>query len=106
MSTETITINQVIAGIANGQFDDHIPLITNAIKARAELQTALLGLKPGDRVRIKPDSNLRPTYLLGIEGRVLKVNNKTATLVLDAITGRYGQGVRCPMSALEKVEVG
>jgi hypothetical protein len=67
-------------------------------------------IRRGAKVRISPESNLRPAYLLGTEGIVEKINQTTATIRLDKVYAgsnsrfRTGQSIRCPLNALELVE--
>jgi hypothetical protein len=82
-------------------------LAVDAMKAATRTSTIAVG----DHVRIKADAPLRPTYILGKTGTVTKVNQTTATVVFDPgqYLGRFeparpGQGTRCPLGSLEKVD--
>lgn len=62
---------------------------------------------PGTRVRTK--DNLKPRYICGREGQVVKTNQTTADVRLDSTDGvnprylRDGNTIRVPMKCLERL---
>jgi hypothetical protein len=96
MSTSTITIEEIIDAILNGDLDEHRSAITNAMRERRGVLETRKGflMKVGDTVRF--NIHARPTYLQGLTGEVLKVNAKSAT----------GSTPRCPLAIIDKVEEG
>jgi hypothetical protein len=110
-------------GIAAGYYDcqgrEGMQMLLGAVRnRRSTLEVAAMKaagatstVAAGDRVRVKADAPLRPTYVLGKTGVVAKVNQTTATVVFDPgqYLGRFepkrpGQGTRCPLGALEKID--
>lgn len=94
--------------IAQGVLDPHLTAIAQAIRARYELlQTvnsakALAQLTVGDAVRI--NHHARPRYLQGLHGRVIELDQESATICLHQPVGRFTSGqVRCPPLTLDKL---
>jgi hypothetical protein len=94
--------------IAQGVLDPHLTAIAQAIRARYELlQTvssakALAQLAVGDAVRI--NHHARPRYLQGLPGRIIELDEQSATICLHQPVGRFTSGhVRCPPLALDKL---
>ena len=100
----------LLDAISDGDLDDHLPALAEAIEARRRLlhtvrsATALASLGVGDRVRI--NHTVSPRYLSGLQGTVVEVDEHTATIQLPRPVGRFRTGqVRCPPLALEKLDV-
>ena len=98
----------LLAVIADGQLDDHLTALAEAVHARQHLlhtvrsATALATLCPGDRVRI--NDAVSPRYLVGMQGTVIDVDDRMATVRLSQPVGRFHGGqVRCPPLVLEKL---
>jgi len=94
--------------IADGRLDDHLTAVAEAVHARQHLlhtvrsANALATLCPGDRVRI--NDAVSPRYLIGMQGTVVGVDDRAATIRLARPVGRFHSGqVRCPPLALEKL---
>ena len=94
--------------IAQGVLDPHLTAIAQAIRARYELlQTvnsakALAQLTVGDAVRI--NHHARPRYLQGLHGRIIELDQESATICLHQPVGRFTSGqVRCPPLTLDKL---
>jgi hypothetical protein len=98
----------LLDAIADGQLDDHLTALADAVDARRRLlhtvrsATALATLCVGDHVRITHD--VSPRYLAGLQGTIVDVDDHTATILLPQAVGRFSTGqVRCPPLALEKL---
>ena len=97
----------LLDAIAEGQLDDHLESIAAAVEARRHLLDMIdsshmfATLCLGDRVRIGP--RVSPRYLAGLDGTVVELDDRAATVHLDFPVGRFESGrVRCPPLALEK----
>jgi hypothetical protein len=94
--------------IAQGALDPHLTAIAQATRARYELlQTvssakALAQLTVGDALRI--NNHARPRYLQGLHGRVIELDQESASICLHQPVGRFTSGqVRCPPLTLDKL---
>jgi len=99
----------LLDAIADGSLDDHLATLADAINARRHLlhtvkaATALAQLCVGDEVRI--NHTVSPKYLHGIHGRVIDLDDESATVCLHRPVGRFTSGhVRCPPLALERLQ--
>jgi hypothetical protein len=97
----------LLDAIAEGELDDHLGAVAAAVDARRRLlQTIdsshmLATLCVGDRVRI--GQRVSPRYLAGLDGTIIELDDRTATVRLDVPVGRFESGrVRCPPLVLEK----
>jgi hypothetical protein len=97
----------LLDAIAEGELDDHLGAIAGAVDARRRLlhtidsSHMLATLCLGDRVRIS--QRVSPGYLAGLDGTVVEIDDRAATVRLDFPVGRFESGrVRCPPLALEK----
>jgi hypothetical protein len=96
--------------IAQGALDRHLPALADAIHARLELlQTidsakALALLNVGDRVRF--NHHTKPQYLRGVQGVVIELDQRTATVCIHEPIGRFRSGEihRCPPLLLERLD--
>jgi hypothetical protein len=100
--------HSLLVAIADGRLDDHLTALADAVHARQQLlrtvrsAAALAMLCPGDRVRIT--EAVSPRYLAGMQGTVMDVDDRAATIRLARPVGRFHGGqVRCPPLALEKL---
>ena len=95
--------------IAAGELDPHLTAIADAVDARRELletitsAKALALLNVGDRVRF--NHHTRPQYLRGLEGVVVELDQRTATVCVHQPVGRFRTGEirRCPPLLLERL---
>ncbi|MGA2926272.1 MAG: hypothetical protein ABSG43_09805 [Solirubrobacteraceae bacterium] len=95
--------------IAAGELDPHLTAIADAIDARVELletiksAKALATLNIGDRVRF--NHHTRPQYLRGVEGVIIELDNRTATVCIHQPLGRFRSGEirRCPPLLLDRL---
>lgn len=95
--------------IAAGELDPHLTAIADAAHARHELletvnsAKALAMLNVGDRVRF--NHHTRPQYLRGIEGVVIELDQRSATVCVHQATGRFRSGAihRCPPLLLDRL---
>jgi hypothetical protein len=101
----------LLDAIADGELDDHLTAVADAIHVRQRLlhtvrsATALATLCVGDSVRI--NHAVSPRYLIGLEGTVIDIDEQAATIRLRRPVGRFHSGqVRCPPLALEQARRG
>ncbi|MCA1680051.1 MAG: hypothetical protein LC790_15210 [Actinobacteria bacterium] len=98
----------LLNAIADGELDHALSALADAINARRHLlhtvkaATALAQLCVGDEVRI--NHTVTPKYLRGIRGRVIALDDDSATVCLHRPVGRFKSGhVRCPPLALDRL---
>jgi hypothetical protein len=98
----------LVAMIAAGELDLHLPAIAQAINARQHLLhtiqsiDALSQLLVGDRVRI--NDHARPRYLHGVQGTIVQIGSDSATICVHRPIGRFTSGeIRCPPLALDRL---
>lgn len=98
----------LLHAITNGELDDHLTAIADAVGARHHLiqtvrsATALAGLCVGDSVRI--NHTIRPQYLRGLHGTIVDLDDDRATVCLHRPVGRFHTGeIRCPALTLDKL---
>jgi hypothetical protein len=101
----------LLDAIADGELDDHLVAIADAVWARRELlhtvrsANAIAELCVGDCVRI--NHRVRPRYLFGEPGVVIGLDDHAVTVRLLRPVGRFRGGeLRCPPLALDKLERG
>ena len=99
----------LLNAIANGDLDDHLTALADATDARLHLlhtieaATALAALSVGDEVCI--NDTVKPKYLRGVHGRIIDLDEDTATVCLHRPIGRFTSGhVRCPPLALDRLD--
>jgi hypothetical protein len=97
----------LLDAIAEGELDAHLGAIAAAVDARRRLlhtidsSHMLATLCVGDRVRIS--QRVSPRYLAGLDGTIVEIDDRAATVHLDFPVGRFESGrVRCPPLVLEK----
>jgi hypothetical protein len=98
----------LLDAIVDGELDDHLTALAEAVDARRRLlqtvrsATALATLCVGDEVRI--NHAVSPRYLAGLQGTVIDIDDRAATIRLPRPVGRFSAGrVRCPPLALDKL---
>jgi hypothetical protein len=99
---------RLLSQIADGALDPHLGALAQAIDARLHLLhtvrsvTALAMLNVGDRVQI--NHHARPRYLHGVQGTILELDERTATIRIHRPVGRFTSGeIRCPPLALDRL---
>lgn len=99
----------LLDAVADGELDHSLHALADAINARRHLlhtvkaATALAALCVGDQVRI--NHAVSPKYLHGACGRVIDLDEDTATVCLHRPVGRFKSGhVRCPPLALDRLQ--
>ncbi len=99
----------LLDAIADGELDHSLHALADAINARLHLlhtvnaASALAQLCVGDEVRI--NHTAKPQYLHGAHGRVIDLDDHTATICLHRPIGRFTSGhVRCPPLALDRLQ--
>ena len=97
----------LLDAIAEGELDDHLGAIASAVDARRRLlhtidsSHRLAMLCVGDRVRI--GQRVSPRYLAGLDGTIVELDDRAATVRLDSPIGHFESArVRCPPLVLEK----
>lgn len=102
--------HQLLDAIANGELDQHLVAIADAIHARRELlhtvrsATALAELCVGDTVMF--NRRVRPRYLEHEAGVITEVDDRSVSVRLWRPVGRFrGCEVRCPPLALTKLDM-
>src|SRR6187551_2380587 len=103
-----ISTDKIISTIIDGNVDASLDGISAAIKSRRDAINSkkLFSIVPGDTVKI--NSLCRPRYLVGLQGEVTRVNQKTVSMRIreeDKFRARkYGYGeFRTPISLVDKV---
>jgi len=99
---------RLLDAIADGELDHSLHALADAVHARLHLlhtvqaATALAQLCIGDEVRI--NHTVKPRYLHGARGRVIDIDDHTATVCLHRPIGRFTSGqIRCPPLALDRL---
>jgi len=97
----------LLDAIAKGELDNRLGAIAAAVDARRRLLETidsshmLATLCVGDRVRI--GQRVSPRYLAGLDGTIVELDDRAATVRLDIPVGRFESGrVRCPPLVIEK----
>ncbi len=100
--------HSLLDAIANGQLDEHLTALADAVHARHHLlhtvrsATALAELCVGDEVRI--NHTISPRYLQGLHGTIIELDDERATVCLHRPVGRFHTGeIRCPPLTLQKL---
>jgi hypothetical protein len=100
---------QLLDAIANGELDQHLVAIGDAVRARRELlhtvrsAHAIAELCVGDTVMF--NGNIRPRYLQHEAAVITALDDHAVTVRLWRPVGRFGDGeVRCPPLALHKLD--
>jgi hypothetical protein len=107
-------INSIVRGEVDAQLDRIIEACQNRkvlVPVEAERDTGDLGVsghqayqfRVGDEVRF--NSSVSPHYMIGVCGRVVKVNSKSVKVMLYSSIGRFSSArpLRCPNSIISKV---
>jgi hypothetical protein len=105
---ESAPTRSLLDAIANGELDEHLTALADAVHARHHLlhtvrsATALAELCVGDEVRV--NHTISPRYLQGLHGTVIELDDERATVCLHRPVGRFHTGeIRCPPLTLEKL---
>jgi hypothetical protein len=101
---ERLLLDQIAAGV----LDEHLTAIAEAVHARHQLldtinsHEALAMLNVGDRVRF--NQHTKPQYLRGVEGVVIELDQRTATICMHRPVGRFRSGeIRCPPLIVDRL---
>ncbi len=93
----------LLQAIADGELDDHLTALADAIHARHHLihtvatHTALSRLCVGETVQI--NATIKPRYLHGVRGKIIDIDDEYATVCVHRPIGRFHSGhIRCPHS--------
>lgn len=95
--------------ILNGQYDDDLADITEAIRTRKQLKakTTVMGIKVGDTVRFS--TTIRPKYLVGLPATVVKRNRESVVVSCPNTPdyGRFagGKNIRCSNILIEGLAI-
>ena len=100
-----LSVEDVRQAIMRGDFNHHQlaalkNIVQNAIainndKSRREFA---MSLRAGSKVEF--NNKARPVYMQGATATVLKINKKTASVMLDRPHGRFHGEIRAPLSIL------
>jgi hypothetical protein len=105
MVEHNIKAADVITAIMNGDVDDELGIIRDAVRQRERAvgEIVRLLIKPGTRVRLK---NLSPKYLNGLEATVSTrpQRGKRIPVELDESIPRFGKTLNPPSQCIEVVE--
>jgi len=101
---DRLLLDQIAAGV----LDEHLTAIAEAVHARHQLidtinsHKALAMLNVGDRVRF--NNHTKPQYLRGVEGVVIELDHRAATIGMHRPVGRFRSGeIRCPPLILDRL---
>lgn len=115
---------ELCQAITDGTFDRYLPILADAVSERQrtlrgtpaggsfrQQSRAVSGtFRKGDRVRVRIDSGLRPTYVLGLTGVVDHVNQMSVAVTWDPdqYIGRFARNgthpTKVPAAGLEHIE--
>ena len=101
MQTEEFNYRNIVNPILNGEVDETLDQIIQAVKMRKDqLKPSIWEFQVGDRVRLV---NTNPKYLNGAMATVKKVNRTKIVIDLDAPQGRFSKNISTPLGMVEKV---
>ena len=101
MQTEEFNYKNIVNPILNGEVDETLDQIIQAVKMRKDqLKPSIWEFQVGDRVRLV---NANPKYLIGAMATVKKVNRTKIVIDLDSPQGRFSKNISTPLSMVEKV---
>lgn len=96
----TTTIDAILTGAC----DEFLEQVARAVTDRKRTLASVLGytLQVGDEVEF--NATTRPKYLVGVRGRVTKINGRSAVVQVGADGGRYANtSPRANFTLLTKV---
>ncbi len=96
-------IYAVILSIVKGEHDENLNQITEAVRRRKDMlgQIKLIEFSVGQKVRFSAD--VRPTYLAGKEGVIVRKATKKVVVDLTERAGRFFKGISTPTNLLEVI---
>ena len=101
MKTEEFNYRNIVNPILNGEVDETLDQIIQAVKMRKDkLKPNIWEFQVGDRVRLV---NTNPKYLNGSMATVKKVNRTKVVIDLDTPAGRFSRNITAPLGMLEKI---
>lgn len=105
MMTAVAYKNALISDIMNGQLDDKLTAMLEAVKQRRKIvgTCEAFTLNPGDRVRFI--GTINPTYLRGVEAIFIERRRTKISVRMEQTHGRYRAGttIIVPPELIEKV---
>lgn len=109
----TIDVNDVLTGIARGDFDDTLDRMRDVIRTREKMVEAQAAselaaqIAEGDRIQIRAGAPIGPKYLLELPLIVKSVTNGKASCDVESPfllrSQRYARGIRVPLGYCEKL---
>ena len=102
-----MTLADVIVAIDSVQCDEKLELLFETLRQRQRQVYASQGrrilaeLSVGTKVKF---GNLRPKYLIGMQGTVAGFKGANVKVTLPHSVGKFGTTVVCPASLLEIIE--
>lgn len=104
----SITTQDIVSAIINGEVDNGRSAIAEALKSRARALDALKHSELEAKDRVVFNRSARPKYMLGVGAEVVDKNQTTVILNIDRnprARQRSGQkNVRCPVGYVDKVK--
>ena len=101
MQTEEFNYRNIVNPILNGEVDETLDQIIQAVKMRKDkLKPSIWEFQVGDRVRLV---NTNPKYLNGAMATVKKINRTKIVIDLDTPQGRFSRNINTPLSMVERV---
>lgn len=102
MDLNLITPDEILHVVRTGKADSVLSDLDRAIKARQRAKGS--SFRPGDKIRL--NDTVRPRYLIGASGTIVRVNQKRCVVNFDSgqDLGRFapGYGITVPFGMLEK----
>lgn len=91
-------VSKICELIVQGKYDQtQMDGIVEAVVFRRKQLVPFIHV--GDLVKF--NERTKPTYLIGVTGKVTKVNNKRVQVLLDHPVGRFSRTIMSPKSLLE-----
>lgn len=111
-TTTSKRFNKFVAELHAGDYDERLRELNDEAHERhrilrnAATLEAASRLRRKMRVRVKPDANLSPKYMLGqVLGPIKTINSTRAVVELERPVGRFvGSELTVPLDALEEVK--
>ena len=97
-----MTTDLIVNDILNGRLDDHLHYLATVISERREELTSKVvsTLNVNDTVTFV---NIKPKYMIGATGKMIRINRKRAVVQLNGSVGRFRGEITVPLNCLKKV---
>lgn len=97
---QSLTVEDLLRAIHMGKADDQLSQVERALKSRQRVKA--IAYHRGQKFKL--NNTVRPLYLIGVTGTIVKVNQKRCVVNFDEgqYLGRYPQyGVTVPFDMIE-----